>query len=43
MPAHDLVLRPKLADADADKAGATSLGRLALQGAFMRAGIAVSY
>jgi hypothetical protein len=40
---QDLVLRPALPAPDANKAGATSLGSLDTQGAFMRVWMAISY
>jgi hypothetical protein len=42
-PSHALTLAPALAAADADKAGTTSLGTLAPRGAFLRAGLALSF
>lgn len=42
-PAHDLELRPTLPASDAAKGGATSLGRLAPRGPFMRVGLGISY
>jgi hypothetical protein len=42
-PTHDLTLRPSLPKTDAQKAGPTDLGALAVRGAFFRLGLALSY